>query len=167
MSNAWSPMLGHVKSPLGHRGGGLRRSDPGRCGPLLRCLARLGVKVGRPLSGGGRDGVRATLTAPRTPPRQTPLRPWSPRSCGRAPSWPQLATMPVLTPSAGTLNTTLGLSVSPATISRYLSERGWSCPTREVSKSSYVRFQAASAQRVLQADLDPLPARRRGRHKGR
>ncbi len=54
------------------------------------------------------------------------------------------------------------LKVSPATVSRYLARQGWSPRSlAKRPKSSYIRFEAEHAQRVLAVRLHPLPARRR------
>ena len=58
------------------------------------------------------------------------------------------------------------VKVSPATISRYLARAGLVTPEpRKRPKSSYIRFAAEHAQRVLAVRLHPLPARRRHRYR--
>ena len=58
------------------------------------------------------------------------------------------------------------VKVSPATVSRYLARQGLVTPDpSKRPKSSYIRFAAEHAQRVLAVRLHPLPARRRDRHR--
>ncbi|HET9896527.1 MAG TPA: integrase core domain-containing protein [Streptosporangiaceae bacterium] len=59
-----------------------------------------------------------------------------------------------------------GLTVSAATVSRYLSARGLVVPEpRKRPKSSYIRVRGRAAERVLAVRLHPLPSSRRDGHR--